>query len=245
MKARTLSLFVVARAPRDRRYRSGASAFRSSRRRSAPLEASVAPRPTSGTGSRSYVAPIILDDERNLFLQLTEPHQFVESSRRSSGSGANSPGSPDPLGPGYRNRYESFRQARGDRVRGAHERRRTGRRAPRRSRLIQEFRDCNEVFRSVEVWTYAQPDAAARASRGASIPLLSARHSADRASSGIRRFPSARSSLPPRAWRPLTQACRRRRRSAGRDGGRPGRRRRNGCPNNAVPQTCDAACASS
>src|SRR5689334_119149 len=57
-----------------------------------------------------YVAPIILPEEENLFLQLTEPHQreiFKEEFWKRREQAGLTP----PLGPGYRNRYEALRDA--------------------------------------------------------------------------------------------------------------------------------------
>src|SRR6266545_3819347 len=55
-----------------------------------------------------YVEPIILPEEENLFLQLTQPHQWemfkAEFWKRRELSGL-----PSPYGPGYQLRYEHFR----------------------------------------------------------------------------------------------------------------------------------------
>src|SRR5262245_58690559 len=100
-----------------------------------------------------YVAPIILEEERDLFIQLTEPHQR-EIFQQDFWARREQPGLQDPLGPGYRNRYAYFREAAATpeydgltsdpgRVVIIHG-------IP----IIQEYRDCSEVFRQVEVWTY-------------------------------------------------------------------------------------------
>src|SRR6266542_1727878 len=55
-----------------------------------------------------YVEPIILPEEENLFLQLTQPHQWemfkADFCKRRELSGL-----PSPYGPGYQLRYEHFR----------------------------------------------------------------------------------------------------------------------------------------
>jgi GWxTD domain-containing protein len=55
-----------------------------------------------------YVEPIILPEEENLFLQLTEPHQW-EMFKAEFWKRRELPGLPSPYGPGYQLRYEHFR----------------------------------------------------------------------------------------------------------------------------------------
>jgi Ca-activated chloride channel family protein len=181
-----------------------------------------------------YVAPIILEDERNLFLQLTEAHQR-EIFRQEFWERREQPGLPDPLGPGYRNRYEHFREAAQTEFDGLTS-------DPGRVvvlhgiPVIQEFRDCNEVFRSVEVWTY--PNQLAGTGTAKELQFLFYRPSF-----GAPRklwYPAIpeREILAPSACLPdATAACRPANAPAGRGNTAPG------CPDNTAPRTCDAACA--
>ena len=228
MKARTLSLFVVAALFAT----SGAAAARgipqlSAKERAAKIQALPA---DERTWLEDFVAPIILDDEKNLFLQLTEAHQFALF-REEFWQRREQPGLPDPLGPGYRSRYESFRQAAAAEFEGL---------TSDAGRVvvlhgipqIQEFRDCNEVFRSVELWTYGNQT-------GGSGLQKELQFLFDRPSFGGPRrlwypaIPDRELLAPSSCLSSATQACRR----AGTSGGASP-----DCPGNAVPQTCDAAC---
>ena len=100
-----------------------------------------------------YVEPIILPEESNLYLQLTEPHQreiFQEEfwKRREE------PGLAEPLGPGYRTRYATYRDLAAAEYGGLTSD--TGRIVVRRGEpiLVRQFQDCSEVFREITVWTY-------------------------------------------------------------------------------------------
>ncbi len=178
-----------------------------------------------------YVAPIILDDEKNLFLQLTEPHQF-EIFKQEFWQRREQPGLPDPLGPGYRNRYQGFREAAASEFDGL---------TSDAGRVviihgipqIQEFRDCNEVFRSVEVWTF--PNQTGGTGLQSELQFLFYRPSFG----GPRKLwypaiPDRELLAPASCLSSATLACRR----AGTRGGTG-----SDCPSNAVAQTCDAACA--
>ena len=113
MKSRTVSLFVVAAlATTLAMLGTSTAAARSIPKLSAKERAAkIAALPADDKKwLEEYVAPIILEDERDLFIQLTEPHQreiFKEEfwARREQA------GLMDPLGPGYRNRYANFREA--------------------------------------------------------------------------------------------------------------------------------------
>ena len=102
-----------------------------------------------------YVKPIILPEEKNLFVQLTEPHQR-EIFKEDFWKRREQQGLPEPLGPGYRNRYEGFREAAETTYGGINSD--TGKMVVLRGEPagIQEFLDCNNVFRDLAVWTYAQ-----------------------------------------------------------------------------------------
>src|SRR5438132_8863512 len=54
-----------------------------------------------------FVEPILLPEERNFFLLLTEPHQR-EIFREEFWKRREADGLPPPLGPGYRRRYEEL-----------------------------------------------------------------------------------------------------------------------------------------
>ena len=230
MKARTLTLFVVAAllAMAEK------AAARSIPKLSAKERtAKIAALPEDDRKwLDDYVAPIIFEEEKDLFLQLTEPHQR-EIFRDEFWKRREQPGLADPLGPGYRNRYQSFREAAASpefegltsdagRVVVIHG-------IP----VIQEFRDCNEVFRSVEVWTY--PNQVRGMGTDKELQFLFYRPSFG----GPRKLwypaiPDQEILAPASCLASATLACRR----AGTPGGAGGF-----CPKNAVPQTCDAACA--
>jgi len=100
-----------------------------------------------------YVAPIILPDEENLFLQLPAGYpramfreEFWKRRERD--------GMPEPFGPGYRTRYEHLLEVADSDYDGRFGE--AGRLVVRRGEpaFIQEFKDCSEVFRQAEVWTY-------------------------------------------------------------------------------------------
>jgi Ca-activated chloride channel family protein len=104
------------------------------------------------------VAPIILPEEKNLFVQLTEPRQR-EAFKEDFWNRREQPGLPDPLGPGYRTRYFQFRDAAATRYGGLGSD--TGRLVVLRGEpaAIREFGDCTNVFRDIAVWTYANTTA--------------------------------------------------------------------------------------
>src|SRR5262245_27026811 len=141
MKSRTLTLFVVATFL----ALCGTLAARAIPKLSAKERAAkIAALPEDDRKwLEDYVAPIILEDERDLFIQLTESHQR-EIFKQEFWQRREQPGLPDPLGPGYRNRYEQFREAAASEFDGLMSD--AGRVVlihgiPR----VQEFRDCNEV----------------------------------------------------------------------------------------------------
>ena len=208
MKARTLTLFVVAALlattlttrsqPRRERIPKLSAKERAAKIAALPAD--------DRKWLEEYVAPIILEDERDLFIQLTEPHQR-EIFREEFWQRREQAGLADPLGPGYRNRYAHFREAAATEFEGLTS-------DPGRVviihgiPLIQEFRDCNEVFRSVEVWTYLNQVRRHAGRRGSSSSSSIGPPSAPRASSGIPRFRTARSSRPSSCLASATQACR-------------------------------------
>ena len=99
------------------------------------------------------VAPIILPEESELYLRLTEPHQR-EIFRNEFWARREREGLTLPLGPGYRSRYEHLREVAASDYDGlAND---AGRLVVRQGEpdSIQKFAECTEVFRAVEVWTY-------------------------------------------------------------------------------------------
>ena len=113
------------------------------------------------------VAPIIFPDEESLFLDLTDAHQrdvFREAfwaRREKSGLRA-------PLGPGYRDRYRDLREIAASQYDGQ---------ASDAGRIVirygepagvQQFSECNDVLREVEIWSYP----AARAGSSNDLRLL-------------------------------------------------------------------------
>jgi Ca-activated chloride channel homolog len=228
MKARTLSVFVVA-AFFVTRETAAARAIPqlSAKERAAKIQALPA---EERKWLEDFVAPIILDEERNLFLQLTEPHQR-EIFKQEFWQRREQPGLPEPLGPGYRSRYEHFREVAATEFDGLTS-------DPGRVVVlhgipqIQEFRDCSEVFRSVEVWTYFNQTGGTGNRK--ELQFLFYRPSFG----GPRKLwypaiPDRELLAPSSCLANATQACR----PAGTRGGGGGF-----CPNNVVPQTCDAAC---
>ncbi len=100
-----------------------------------------------------YVAPIILADEANLFLQLTEPHER-EIFEQEFWTRREQPGLPDPLGPSYHARYDNYRELAQTVYDGLASD--AGRLVVRQGEptAVQEFKDCTGIFRQIEVWTY-------------------------------------------------------------------------------------------
>lgn len=135
-----------------------------------PGSATAAPVPTTLTSAQraerlkalpeddrkwleDYVEPIILPEEKDLFLQLTEPHQR-ETFREEFWQRREKPGLAEPLGPGYRSRYEGFRDLAVHTYGGVLSD--AGRIVVRRGEplSVREFTNCDGVFRQITVWTY-------------------------------------------------------------------------------------------
>lgn len=243
MKKRTLSLFVVAALFATREIAAARAIPQlSAKERAAKIQALPA---DERNWLEDFVAPIILPDEKNLFLQLTDAHQFLVF-KEEFWQRREQPGLPDPLGPGYRNRYQGFREAAATEFEGLTSD--AGRVVVLHGiPAIQEFRDCNEVFRSVEVWTYANQTGGSGLQK--ELQFLFYRPSFG----GPRRLwypaiPERELMAPSSCLSNATQACRRAGTpvSAGAPGsnaGLPGSNESPFCTNNSVPQTCDAACA--
>jgi len=240
MKARTLTLFVVAAflatTLATRSVAARAIPKLSAKERAAKIAALP---PDDRKWLEEYVAPIILEDERDLFIQLTEPHQR-EIFREEFWQRREQAGLADPLGPGYRNRYANFREAAATEYDGLTSD--AGRVVIIHGiPIIQEFRDCNEVFRSVETWTYPnQSGASAVQGVQRELQFLFYRPSFG----GPRKLwypaiPERELLAPSSCLGSAQQACRPAGAPTVASGGGAG----GFCPNNAAPQTCDAACA--
>ena len=101
-----------------------------------------------------YVAPIILPEEEKLFLELTQPHQR-EIFKTEFWARREKPNMPVPYGPGYKIRYEELRRLADEKYDGWKQD--AGRLVLRYGEpaSIFETTGCEEVFRGVEIWTYA------------------------------------------------------------------------------------------
>jgi GWxTD domain-containing protein len=101
------------------------------------------------------VEPILLPEERNFFLLLTQPHER-EIFREEFWKRREREGLPPPLGPGYRRRYEELVR-RADEVYDG--------RTQDAGRMVIahgepasiEVIECDIMFRHLEIWTYSDP----------------------------------------------------------------------------------------
>ncbi|HEY2797129.1 MAG TPA: VWA domain-containing protein [Thermoanaerobaculia bacterium] len=102
-----------------------------------------------------YVAPIILPEEVQVFLALTEPAQR-ERFKTAFWTRREQPNLEPPLGPGYRTRYDHLREIAASDFDGLTQD--AGRLVVRRGEpdSIQNYTDCNDLFKSVELWTYTR-----------------------------------------------------------------------------------------
>src|SRR6266536_376541 len=108
-----------------------------------------------------FVAPIILPEEEKLFLELTDPHQR-EIFKEEFWKRREKDGLAFPMGPGYRQRYEHFRDLAATTYDGlASDAGRMVLRLGEPSR-VEEFLDCNDALRHVEAWTYATSSGGAK-----------------------------------------------------------------------------------
>jgi len=176
-----------------------------------------------------YVAPIILPEERNLFLQL-EPQQW-DLFKKDFWARRERPGLPDPLGPGYRNRYDGLLEAAANTYGGLKSD--TGKMVVLRGEplSIQEYSQCNDVFRDIAVWTYRKTNAS---SVGGETQFLFYRQNPNAGSWKLWRpmMPDSEILAPSSCLRTIAEACR----PAGAAGPVA-----QGCTTN-VPKTCDQAC---
>ncbi|HYK43276.1 MAG TPA: VWA domain-containing protein [Thermoanaerobaculia bacterium] len=99
-----------------------------------------------------FVAPIILPEEEKVFLTLTEPYQR-EIFKKEFWERREAQGLPQPLGPGYRNRYEELRALADSKYDGW--RSDAGRMVLRYGEPadINKVEGCDRTFRDLEIWT--------------------------------------------------------------------------------------------
>lgn len=103
-----------------------------------------------------YVEPIILPEEKKLFVELTEPYQR-QIFKQEFWARRERVGLPAPLGPGYEKLYAHLREIAATEYDGLYSD--AGRMVVRRGEpaSIQELLDCSEVYRQAEIWGYASP----------------------------------------------------------------------------------------
>ncbi|HEY6147909.1 MAG TPA: GWxTD domain-containing protein, partial [Thermoanaerobaculia bacterium] len=103
-----------------------------------------------------FVAPIILPEEEKVFLTLTEPYQR-EIFKKEFWERREVQGLPEPLGPGYRNRYEELRNLADTTYDGW--RNDAGRMVLRYGEPadINKVESCGREFRDLEIWTINRP----------------------------------------------------------------------------------------
>ncbi|PYQ33379.1 MAG: hypothetical protein DMF55_11650, partial [Acidobacteria bacterium] len=108
-----------------------------------------------------FVAPIVLPEEEKLFLELTDPHQR-EIFKEEFWKRREKDGLASPMGPGYRQRYEHFRDLASTAYDGlSSDAGRMVLRLGEPSR-IEEFPECSDALRHVEEWTYATASGGAK-----------------------------------------------------------------------------------
>src|SRR5713226_6593691 len=101
-----------------------------------------------------FVAPILLPEEKKIFLELTGPYQR-EAFKLDFWARRERPGLPQPLGPGYRGRYEELWRLAQEKYGGW--RNDAGRMLLRYGEPAEIFQPAcggEEVFNGLEVWTY-------------------------------------------------------------------------------------------
>jgi len=100
-----------------------------------------------------YVQPIILPEERDLFLQLPQEYQR-EAFKKEFWGRRERDGLTPPLGPGYQSRYGHLREVAAEEYDGLSSD--AGRMVVRLGEpaAIELLNGCSEVFRQGEIWTY-------------------------------------------------------------------------------------------
>jgi Ca-activated chloride channel family protein len=100
-----------------------------------------------------FVAPIILPQEKKIFLDLKEQHER-ERFKQEFWARREREGLPVPLGPGYRARYEDLRRLADEVYDGW--RQDAGRMVLRYGEPTDLHKvECSNIFRGLEIWTYA------------------------------------------------------------------------------------------
>ena len=104
------------------------------------------------------VRPIILPDEKDFFLLLSQPHER-EIFKEEFWKRREKDGLVFPLGPGYRRRYEELLRLADEKYDGRRED--AGRMVIVHGEpaSINELLDCQDMFRDLQVWTYRGPTA--------------------------------------------------------------------------------------
>ena len=104
------------------------------------------------------VRPIILPDEKDFFLLLTQPHER-EIFKEEFWKRRERVGLVPPLGPGYRRRYEELLRLADEKYDGRRED--AGRMVIVHGEpaSINELLDCQDMFRDLQIWTYRGPTA--------------------------------------------------------------------------------------
>jgi GWxTD domain-containing protein len=105
-----------------------------------------------------FVRPIILPDEQDFFLLLTQPHER-EIFKEEFWKRRERVGLVFPLGPGYRRRYEELLRIADEKYDGR--RQDAGRMVIVHGEpaSINELLDCQDMFRDLQIWTYRGPAA--------------------------------------------------------------------------------------
>ena len=182
-----------------------------------------------------YVAPIILPEEKNLFLQLTEPHQR-EIFKQDFWARREQPGLAEPLGPGYRGRYEALREAAATEYGGLDSD--MGKLVVRRGEPlgVMEFGECSNVFVDMVVWSYRKPNTLSNAIRSEQLYLFyRSSYGAGTYHLWMPNMPDTTLLIPASCLSRIDEACR--------QPGTPGTPSLDTfCPKNTVPQTCGQAC---
>ena len=107
---------------------------------------------------QELVAPIILSDEEDFFLLLSQPHER-ETFKEEFWKRRERDGLAAPLGRGYRQRYEELLRAADTKYDGRRED--AGRMviAHGEPASIETLEDCGDMFRYLEIWTYQRASA--------------------------------------------------------------------------------------
>jgi Ca-activated chloride channel family protein len=107
------------------------------------------------------VAPIIMAQEEEVFLELSEPYQR-EQFKENFWERRERPDLPAPLGPGYRYRYRELRQLADEKYDGwTHDAGKMVLRYGEPAAIFQP-QSCQETFRDLELWTYVNTGGSGR-----------------------------------------------------------------------------------